>query len=167
MLKTMSNPLLGSRSCELALGHVERGVCDLMPRALSKRQQRDGGWISQTELAAHSSQPLGLDTKKAPLGLLYDPSAGPGQENAPRWSATSCSPTDSLRSTIGARGLNFRVRNGTGCASPAMVADQRGAFCCQGGFRRALGAAQRDSRRHPIQGTARDRTNIGKKSSAY
>ena len=65
-------------------------------------------------------------------------------ENAPRWSATSCSPTDSLRSTIGARGLNFRVRNGTGCASPAMVADQRGAFCCQGGgFRRALGAAQR------------------------
>ena len=37
-----------------------------------------------------------------------------------------------LRSTIGARGLNFRVRNGTGCTSPAMVADQRGAFCCQG-----------------------------------
>ena len=34
-------------------------------------------------------------------------------ENAPRWSATSCSPTDSLRSTIGARGLNFRVRNGS------------------------------------------------------
>ena len=37
-----------------------------------------------------------------------------------------------LRSTIGARGLNFRVRNGTGCTSPAMVADQRGAFGCQG-----------------------------------
>ena len=37
-----------------------------------------------------------------------------------------------LRSTIGARGLNFRVRNGTGCASPAMVADQQGAFCCRG-----------------------------------
>lgn len=54
------------------------------------------------------------------------------QENAPRWSATSCSPTDLLRSTIGAGGLNFRVRNGTGCTSPAMVADQRGAFCCQG-----------------------------------
>ena len=54
------------------------------------------------------------------------------RENAPRWSATSCSPTDSLRSTIGAGGLNFRVRNGTGCTSPAMVADQRGAFCCQG-----------------------------------
>ena len=32
------------------------------------------------------------------------------------------------RSTIGARGLNFRVRNGTGCASPAMVADPRRAF---------------------------------------
>ena len=37
-----------------------------------------------------------------------------------------------LRSTIGARGLNFRVRNGTGCTSPAMVADQRGAFGCEG-----------------------------------
>lgn len=37
-----------------------------------------------------------------------------------------------LRSTIGAGGLNFRVRNGTGCTSPAMVADQRGAFGCQG-----------------------------------
>ena len=65
-------------------------------------------------------------------------------ENAPRWSATSCSPTDLLRSTIGAGGLNFRVRNGTGCTSPAMVADQRGAFCCQGrAAGRALGAAQR------------------------
>ncbi len=52
----------------------------------------------------------------------------PRRRNAPCWSATSCSPTDSLRSTIGARGLNFRVRNGTGCASPAMVADQQGAF---------------------------------------
>ena len=64
-----------------------------------------------------------------------------GWRNARRWSATSCSPTGLPRSTIGARGLNFRVRNGTGCASPAMVADQRRAFCFQG---RALGAAQRD-----------------------
>ena len=32
------------------------------------------------------------------------------------------------RSTIGARGLNFRVRDGTGCASPAMAAGQQGAF---------------------------------------
>ena len=61
--------------------------------------------------------------------------------NARRRSATSCSPTGLPRSTIGARGLNFRVRDGTGCASPAMVADQRRAFSCQG---RALRAAQRD-----------------------
>ena len=54
------------------------------------------------------------------------------KENARRWSATSCSPTGLPRSTIGARGLNFRVRDGTGCASPAMVADQRRAFCSQG-----------------------------------
>ena len=78
---------------------------------------------------------------------------GPGREaeNARRWSATSCSPTGLPRSTIGARGLNFRVRDGTGCASPAMVADQRRAFCCQG---RALRAAQRDSRRNPPPRTA-------------
>ena len=35
-----------------------------------------------------------------------------------------------LRSTIGARGLNFRVRDGSGCASPAMAAGRQGAFCC-------------------------------------
>ena len=52
--------------------------------------------------------------------------------NVPRWSAATCSPTDSLRSTIGARGLNFRVRHGTGCASPAMAADQRGTFSARG-----------------------------------
>ena len=55
-------------------------------------------------------------------------------KNAPCWSATSCSPTDLLRSTIGARGLNFWVRNGTRCASPAMVADQQGAFLYHKGF---------------------------------
>lgn len=56
----------------------------------------------------------------------------PLRENAPCWSAAPCSPTAFRRSTIGARGLNFRVRNGTGCASPAMAADQQGAFCCHG-----------------------------------
>ena len=51
-----------------------------------------------------------------------------------------------IRSTIGARGLNFRVRDGTGCASPAMAAGQQGAFSagppcpCPGG-RTALQAA--------------------------
>ena len=61
-------------------------------------------------------------------------------QNAPCWSATSCSPTDysAVPSALGGltsgfgMGLNFRVRNGTGCASPAMVADQQGAFCCRG-----------------------------------
>ena len=47
-----------------------------------------------------------------------------------------------IRSTIGARGLNFRVRDGTGCASPAMAAGQQGAFSA-GPPIRALGAAQR------------------------
>ena len=66
-------------------------------------------------------------------------------KNAPCWSATSClSPPDLLRSTIGARGLNFWVRNGTRCASPAMVADQQGVFLYQRVFSRALRAAQCD-----------------------
>ena len=69
------------------------------------------------------------------------PSCG---ENAPSRPAASWSPTGWTRSTIGARGLNFRVRDGTGCASPAMAAGRLGAFCLRGAaFRRALGAAQR------------------------
>ena len=36
------------------------------------------------------------------------------------------------RSTLGARGLNFWVRNGTRCTSPAIIADQRGIFSCEG-----------------------------------
>ena len=59
------------------------------------------------------------------------------------------------RSTIGARGLNFRVRNGTGCASPAMVADQSEVFLTGAADRRALRAAQRDSTPSP----RRDRKN--------
>lgn len=54
--------------------------------------------------------------------------APPG-ENAPSRPAASWSPTGLPRSTIGARGLNFRVRDGTGCASPAMAAGRLGAFC--------------------------------------
>ena len=69
--------------------------------------------------------------------------APPG-ENAPSRPAASWSPTGWTRSTIGARGLNFRVRDGTGCASPAMAAGRLGAFCLRGAaFHRALGAAQR------------------------
>lgn len=49
-----------------------------------------------------------------------------------------------LRSTIGARGLNYWVRNGTRCTSPAIVADQQGAFGCQRALRCTLKAAQRD-----------------------
>jgi hypothetical protein len=41
-------------------------------------------------------------------------------------SATSYPPTDFLRSTIGDGGLNFRVRNGTGCAPSSMVTEPAG-----------------------------------------
>ncbi len=50
------------------------------------------------------------------------------------------------RSTIGARRLSFRVRNGSGRAPPAMAADRWAALKCLppwGGSPRALGAAQR------------------------
>ena len=39
-------------------------------------------------------------------------------------SAAPCSPTGFPRSTIGARRLSFRVRNGSGRAPPAMAADR-------------------------------------------
>lgn len=61
-----------------------------------------------------------------------------------------------LRSTIGARGLNFRVRNGTGCTSPAMVADQRGAFDSQGAGLRPVPWGPH-SAREPKQKVARPR----------
>ena len=67
-------------------------------------------------------------------------------ESAPRRSAAPCSPAGWTRSTIGARGLNFRVRDGSGCASPATAADHRGALPRAEPGRRALRAAQRDLR---------------------
>ena len=55
-------------------------------------------------------------------------------------SAAPCSPTGFPRSTIGARRLSFRVRNGSGRAPPAMAADRwaalrppRGGYVCPGG----------------------------------
>ena len=73
-------------------------------------------------------------------------------------SAAPCSPTGFPRSTIGARRLSFRVRNGSGRAPPAMAADRwaalrppRGGVLVRGDPR-ALGAAQRGdgpSTRHP------------------
>lgn len=83
----------------------------------------------------------------SPMSPLLWPASGPRTEGGPRHHAgdgalpaRKCPSLVSdvllshglLRSTIGARGLNFRVRNGTGCTSPAMVADQRGAFGCKG-----------------------------------
>lgn len=85
------------------------------------------------------------ETEKGP-----GPHRGPGPVGARRWSAASCSPTGSTGSTIGARGLNFRVRHGTGCASPAMAADRRRASGPRCGSPRALRAAQHQQ--HPLQG---------------
>ena len=46
------------------------------------------------------------------------------RESAVHRSAAPCSPTGFPRSTIGARRLSFRVRNGSGRAPPAMAADR-------------------------------------------
>ncbi len=62
--------------------------------------------------------------------------------NAPCWSATSCS-TDSSAVPSALRGLNSGFRNGTRCASPAMVLTNR-VFLFHEGFSRALRAAQCD-----------------------
>ena len=67
-----------------------------------------------------------------------------------------------IRSTLGAGGLSFRVRNGSGRATPAMAADRWRRPPVPGGPR-ALGAAQRMERARPTDDpdvgrpTARDR----------
>ena len=79
-------------------------------------------------------------------------------------SAAPCSPTGFPRSTIGARRLSFRVRNGSGRAPPAMAADRwaalrppRGGYVCPGGpscpggrtaRRWTLGPGIRSDRKH-------------------
>ena len=101
--------------------------------ALKQRQRhRRAARESQACLHPLAGGPAGGPRKQrgARPGRCRD--GPPLRENAPCWSAAPCSPTAFRRSTIGARGLNFRVRNGTGCASPAMAADQQGAFCCHG-----------------------------------
>ena len=66
-----------------------------------------------------------------------------------------------LRSTIGARGLNFRVRDGSGCASPAMAAGRQGAFCCCGAGRVAVPSGP-----HSVTGTEASTRRSRRKSSA-
>ena len=102
----------------------------------------DGDWARRGAGNNYTRPGPGAGRARGPPRFPHNRGAGHG--NAPRWSATSCSPTDLLRSTIGARGLNFWVRNGTRCASPAMVADQQGVFLFHKGFSRALRAAQCD-----------------------
>lgn len=99
-----------------------------------------------------------LDTRGGPLRSR---GGGLPWQNAPWWPAASCSPTDSLRSTIGARGLNFRVRDGTGCASPAMAAGRQGAFCCFG-----AGLAAVPSGPHSVTGSEDPPRGSRRKSSA-
>lgn len=99
-----------------------------------------------------------LDTRGGPLRSR---GGGLPWQNAPWWPAASCSPTDLLRSTIGARGLNFRVRDGTGCASPAMAAGRQGAFCC---LRAGLAAVP--SGPHSVTGFEASPRGSRRKSSA-
>lgn len=64
----------------------------------------------------------------APAPPAHEKSGGPeapaARESAVHRSAAPCSPTGLPRSTIGARRLSFRVRNGSGRAPPAMAADR-------------------------------------------
>ena len=70
--------------------------------------------------SSHSLGARARDTKKA--GAARPP---PRRcESAVHRSAAPCSPTGFPRSTIGARRLSFRVRNGSGRAPPAMAADR-------------------------------------------
>ena len=94
-------------------------------------------------------------------GPLRSRGGGLPWQNAPWWPAASCPPTDLLRSTIGARGLNFRVRDGSGCASPAMAAGRQGAFCCCRAGRLAVPSGP-----HSVTGTEGSSGKSRRKSSA-
>ncbi len=80
---------------------------------------------------------------RSPAGPLPGP---PSLASAAHRSAASCSPTAFRRSTIGAGALDFRVRNGTGYARPAIAADRGAALRPppQGLLEAPLRAAQRD-----------------------
>ena len=92
----------------------------------------------------------GRDRLRGRPGIAKGPRVSPGAsslgsaDGAVHRSAAPCPPTDFLRSTLGARGLSFRVRNGTGRAPPALAADRWAAPPALGlGPPRALRAAQR------------------------
>ena len=81
-------------------------------------------------------------------------------------SAAPWPPTGWPRSTLGAMGLSFRVRNGTGRAPHALAADRWAAptVTVSGVYSRALGAAWRIgkmTRGHPRARTARERLSRG------
>ncbi len=59
--------------------------------------------------------------KRGP-GPLRRPPEGASRPGAAHRPAAPCPPTGCTRSTLGARGLSFRVRNGTGRVPPAMAA---------------------------------------------
>ena len=65
----------------------------------------------------------GAPRRGCPRGAPAPEPAGYGSSAVHR-SAAPCSPTGWPRSTIGARRLSFRVRNGSGRAPPAMAADR-------------------------------------------
>lgn len=130
-------------------GHTASGRCDGTSRhkkgatsrqPLTYSPPKKGALTAEGALIDGSTNPLKAregGSKTRPLRLA--PSLAPqkseeGPRRAPRgfalsrarrWSAASCSPTGWTGSTIGARGLNFRVRHGTGCSPPAMAADRR------------------------------------------
>ncbi len=88
----------GQRTMRRNLAAQKRGHLSAAPHILAPQKSEEG-------------------PRRAPRGFALS--------RARRWSAASCSPTGWTGSTIGARGLNFRVRHGTGCSPPAMAADRR------------------------------------------
>ena len=79
----------------------------------------------------------GLEKRKSrPAGGVERvPPASKRAQKSPGWSAASYPPTGWPRSTFGDGGLNFRVRDGTGCAPSSMAADQPGPLCRHPGGR--------------------------------
>ncbi len=132
--------------------HANAGFCHTPPPKQAHAQYMLCRIILYREVRARAPRPQ--SAQKGPgrgrPGIAKGPRVSPGAsslgsaDGAVHRSAAPCPPTDFLRSTLGARGLSFRVRNGTGRAPPALAADRWAAPPAWGlGPPRALRAAQR------------------------
>ena len=144
LIKNMHAKRTGKFVDDLGLGLVKR-LCKIIqinaPRTarskIARRQRFTRSDIPDKECCKHGRSSMrspttglyrirllgALHTKKG-LWITKDLLMLSERLGAVHRSAAPCPPTGWTRSTLGARGLSFRVRNGTGRTPPAMAADR-------------------------------------------